>query len=165
MTYPVLYLDFDGVLHHEEVWITTKLGIYIPQHIAPGRSLFEWMLHLERSLENYPAIRIVLSTSWVQVRSYEFAKKHLSPSVQKRMVGATFHNRHHIRRDFTATPRGQQIADDVDRRKPSSWVALDDDANGWPSWCIENLVRCDGGKGLSDPLTIDTLVEKLSRMK
>jgi hypothetical protein len=44
-----------------------------------------------------------------------------------------------------------QIWADVQRRKPSQWVALDDDADGWPEWARSNLVECDGATGLSCP--------------
>lgn len=165
MTSPVLYLDFDGVLHHEEVWCSTKLGIFIPQHLAPGRTLFEWMPRLQEVLNGFPNVQIVLSTSWVHERPFSFAKKQLTAGLQVRVVGATFHNRHHRKHEFLATPRGYQIAEDVQRRKPSSWVALDDDAEGWPPWSVENLVRCDGQRGLSDPVTIKFLIDKLSKLK
>ena len=165
MTYPVLYLDFDGVLHHEEVWCSMKRGIFIPQHVAPGRTLFEWMPALQNALASFPNVRIVLSTSWVRERSFSFAKSQLSASIQSRVVGATFHNRHHPRHEFLATPRGYQISNDVDRRLPSSWIALDDDAEGWPAWCVGNLVRCNGKLGLSDQVTVDYLIGKLSMLK
>ena len=134
MTNPVLYLDFDGVLHHEEVWCGPKFGIYIPQHMAAGRTLFEWLPNLEEALAGYPQVSIVLSTSWVRERSYSFARKQLSFELQARVVGAIFNNRHHVRHEFIEASRGQQIADDIGRRKPSSWVALDDDIKGWPVW-------------------------------
>ncbi len=35
----LLYLDFDGVLHHEAVYVSSKRGIYIRE---PGFELFEW---------------------------------------------------------------------------------------------------------------------------
>lgn len=165
MTYPVLYLDFDGVLQHEEVWFSRKHGIYIPQHLAPGRTLFEWMPLLEEAMARCPSVQIVLSTSWVRERSYSFAKKQLSPDLQARVIGATFHNRFHQKNDFRYTPRGYQIIDDVERRRPSSWIALDDDTEGWPPWCVDNLVRCEGKEGLSNLLTLKELQAKLAQLK
>ena len=62
----VLYLDYDGVLHHENVLWHPKIGAYLS---APeGFVLFQHAELLERVLEPYPDICIVLSTSWM--RSY-----------------------------------------------------------------------------------------------
>lgn len=48
-------------------------------------------------------------------------------------------------------PRGVQIAEDVYRRSPQSWFAIDDDAMYWPAWCRNNLIQTDGSRGISDP--------------
>ena len=114
----ILYLDFDGVLHDEQVYFHPRRGIYMN---TPGRALFEWMPILDELLTPHPDVRIVLSTSWVRVRSFSFVKKHLSPSLQERVIGTTFHNRQMRREEFDLMPRGVQIADDLYRRAPTSW--------------------------------------------
>lgn len=43
----VLYLDFDGVLHHEDVWWHPRRGVYIR---TPGHQLFEHVPLLEEVL-------------------------------------------------------------------------------------------------------------------
>src|SRR5438132_6554545 len=86
----VCFLDFDGVLHVDTVFWSAKRGIYIG---TPGRVLFEWAPILEQLLEPHPDVKIVLSTSWVRIRSFNYAKKQLSPMLQERVIGATFHNR------------------------------------------------------------------------
>lgn len=144
----LFYLDFDGVLHHEDVYSHPKRGIYITE---PNRTLFEWMPLLEELVAPHPTVKIVLSTSWVRVRSFAFAKRQLSWNLQERVVGATFHNGYMRKDEFALLPRGVQIAQDVSRRRPKSWFALDDDYEGWPEWCRENLVRTDGATGISDP--------------
>lgn len=143
----ILYLDFDGVLHDESVYFHPRRGIYIE---TADRSLFEWMPILEELLAPYPDISIVLSTSWVRVRDYEFARKQLSPSLQARVIGATFHSRVMQEADFMRKSRGQQIAEDVARRAPESWFALDDDYLDWPSNLRDMLIRTYGDKGISD---------------
>lgn len=148
MSERILYLDFDGVLHDEEVYYHPRRGIYMK---TPGRALFEWAPILEELLSPHPDVRIVLSTSWVRVRSFDFAKQHLSLPLQARVVGATFHRRHMRKDEFVLMPRGEQIAQDVFRRGPRSWFAVDDDHLGWPTWCRNNLIRTDGSRGISDP--------------
>lgn len=144
----VLYLDFDGVLHHEAVYYHPRRGIYIN---APGYALFQWMPLLEMLLAPHPDVKIVLSTSWVRARRFSFAKKHLSPLLQERVIGATFHHREMRLDEFVAKPRGVQIAEDVARRKPEFWLALDDDYFGWPAQYEGNLIRTDGATGISTP--------------
>jgi len=142
----VLYLDFDGVLHDDAVYWHPKRGIYMR---TPGRTLFEWMPTLENLLIPYPDVSIVLATSWVRVRSFNFAKKQLSASLQSRVVGATFHHREMRKDEFAHTPRGVQILRDVRRREPQSWFAIDDDDLYWPSPYKGNLIKTDGSLGIS----------------
>jgi len=40
-------------------------------------------------------------------------------------------------------------------------IALDDDLEGWPQSCRQNLVACDGTMGLSNPEVQRELKEKL----
>lgn len=143
----ILYLDYDGVLHHENVLTHPYHGIYIA---APGRTLFEWMPILEDLLAPHPDVAIVLSTSWVLGRSFDYAKSRLSPSLQERVIGATFNHRLIRKDEFSLLSRGQQIAEDVSRRGPKSWFALDDEHLGWPAWCKDKLIRTDGTVGISD---------------
>jgi len=161
----ILFLDFDGVLHHEDVFIHPingiLKGIYIMQS---GRTLFEWMPILENLLKPYPDVAIVLSTSWVHSRSFSFAKTQLSESLQQRVIGATFDNRLMHEEDFLVQSRGLQIANDVERRKTNQWIALDDDDEGWPDWCLSNLIKTKGDTGLSDPRVRVELRKRLEQL-
>jgi len=161
----VLYLDFDGVLHHDEVYWSHKQGIHIR---APGRRLFEWAEILEEILAPYSEVSIVLATSWVRVKSYEFAKKQLSPTLRNMVIGATFHRREMNKFVFENTARGEQIYADVKRRQPTAWLAVDNDDVGWPSHCRSNLIKTDDELGLSDPniqVEIRTRLTKLTAVK
>lgn len=146
---PVLYLDFDGVLHPDEVY-STKHGIILR---APGHRLFEGAVILESILAPYPNIKIVLSTSWVIVKGFSYAREQLPPTLYSRVIGATFHRRLMDRYAFLQLRRGQQIASDVNRRGAGDWLALDDDDEGWPPHYGDRLVRCDSKLGL---LSLDT---------
>ena len=143
----ICYLDFDGCLHDDSVFWSPKKGIYIK---TPGRALFEWEHILEELLAPHPDVKIVLSTSWVRVRSFNYAKNQLSKSLQSRVIGATFHRQYMRGDDFSLLPRGVQIAEDVSRREPNAWFAIDDDHHGWPEWCRDKLIQTDGAVGLSD---------------
>lgn len=142
----VLYLDFDGPLHPDAVFITASGQVELR---APGHHLFESIHLLEALLDPHPSIRIVLSTSWVFMKSFSFARRKLSASVQSRVIGATFHSRED-RINFARMTRWQQIARDVARRRPHAWVALDDDDLGWPEEQLHRLVKADEWLGLKD---------------
>lgn len=144
----ILYLDFDGVLHDDAVYWSPKIGIHVR---TPGRTLFEWMPVLDDLLAPYPNVQIVLSTSWVRVKGFSYAKKQLTPSLQRRVVGATFHRREMQKHAFDSMSRGAQIYADVLRRRPTNWLALDNDDKDWPDSCRENLIKTQDRLGLSDP--------------
>jgi len=143
----VCYLDFDGVIHDDAVYWHPKRGIYLD---TPGRTLFEWMPILEELLAPHPDVKIVLSTSWVRVRSFGFAKGKLSPALQARTIGATFHNELMQKAEYDLLSRGYQVLADVTRRKPTSWFAIDNDDRG-PQEYRDRLVKTEDRLGLSDP--------------
>jgi hypothetical protein len=155
----VLFLDFDGVLHPEDVRRRAGKGPYIAT--PSGHVLFEHAPLLAAVLRPYPDIRIVLSTSWVRwYRSVHRVARKLPPELKARVVGATYHQ-HMEEESFRQAPRGMQIWADVLRRKPAAWLALDDDYLHWPTWCREQLVRTDEVLGISAPQVLDELKAKL----
>lgn len=148
MTAPnVLYLDFDGVLHDDAVYFSPDRGMYLD---APGRVLFEWMPILDELLAPYPELTVVLSTSWVRAKGLPFATSRLPPSLRSRVVGGTFDNRLVQKAEFDLLPRGLQVWQDIERRRPAAWFAIDNDAAGWPEHCLDRLVLTEDRTGLSD---------------
>lgn len=151
----VLYLDLDGVVHHEKVLWHPRKGIYMSPYEAAGHSLFEWVPILEAVLEPYPAVALVLSSTWCIRPGYSATLKRLPASVRARFIGGTYHKRVHgvdpwNLSMFRTTPRGVQILEDAQRRKPRHWITLDDDLEGWPDSCRQNLIACEGTTGLSN---------------
>jgi hypothetical protein len=144
----ICYLDYDAVLHDGNVLRNRIKGMHIK---TPGRTFFEWMPLLEELLAPYPDLNIVLSTTWVRELGFNEAKHELSPSLKDRVIGATFLHPNIVKAEFDTLSRGMQILNDVQRRKPSHWFALDDDAFGWPARYKENLIQTDAQAGLSDP--------------
>lgn len=150
-------LDYDGCLHSDNVYIHPTRGIYIRD---PGHHLFEWEHILVELLAAHPEVGIVLSTSWVSRKSFSYAKKQLCSDLQSRVVGATFHNRETDRNQFAQLSRASQIFADVYRRglREEDWIAIDDDAEGWPFMYARNLIRTDGALGISEP-AVQTEIE------
>lgn len=156
----VLYLDYDGVLHHENVMYQRRRGAYMN---PAGYRLFEHANLLDELLRPHPELRIVLSTSWVRrFGCYGTARK-LPPGLRNRVIGATFHSSMH-RQAFAEMARGVQVWQDVQRRKPRDWVALDDDFNDWPECCLDKYVRTDEVLGISAPAVFDELERHLARI-
>jgi HAD domain in Swiss Army Knife RNA repair proteins len=156
----ILYLDFDGVLHHENVLWHHKRGVYAG---PPGFTLFEHAGLLDELLIPYPSLRIVLSTSWVRQYGCSGSAKHLPPGLRDRVIGATFHSEMN-ERVFEVKPRGQQVLEDIARRQPSDWLALDDVNEGWPSGAGQHVVITDERLGISAPGVVDQIAAVLQRM-
>ena len=157
----LLYLDYDGVLHHEKVLWHPKIGAYLS---APdGYVLFQHAELLERMLAPYPHVQIVLSTSWVRRYGCARSTKQLRPALRARVIGATFHSKMN-ELEFGEKPRGMQVWEDVLKRRPRAWLALDDDWLDWPEWCLENYVKTHLNEGISDPAVQEEFARKLREM-
>ena len=156
----VLYLDFDGVLHHEDVRWSPKRGAYMS---APGEQLFAYVDLLDRQLRDMPDLRIVLSTSWTVRYGCSRTAARLPESLRRRVIGSTWHSRMD-KNLFYGTPRGLQVIQDLQRRKPTGWFALDDDDEGWPAWSMPYLVQTDGAQGISDPNVLTQIQAHIDRL-
>lgn len=147
----ILYLDFDGVLHHENCLWHPKRGPYLVA--PPGHVLFEHAQLLDEILAPHPSWKIVLSTSWVIQYGCDRAAKRLPEALRSRVIGATFHSRMNLN-EFQRMSRGLQIWADVQRRLPREWIALDDQGFNWPVWCRENFIQTDEVLGISAPTVL-----------
>jgi hypothetical protein len=99
-------------------------------------------------------VRIVLSTSWVRELGFSKARSYLPAALSARVVGATFHRRIHgptreLRAHWAETPRGLQIEQDVRRRRPATWFAIDDAVKEFTTEQSKWLVPCTSSLGLS----------------
>lgn len=157
----ILYLDYNGVLHDARVLRNRKRGMYLG---TPGKTFFEWMPILEDLLAPYPDVKIVLSTSWVRSLGFNDAIDELGRGLQDRVIGSTFHHPGLLQSAFDTMSRGRQIIGDVERRKPESWFALDDDTSDWPEKYRDRLIATRGDLGLSDPLIQDQVKKMLAAL-
>lgn len=158
----ILYLDFDGVLHHDNVvWVHGK-GILACE---PGHTLFEWESILCELLEPYPSVKIILSTTWVRMKSFSYAKGRLCPQLSNRVIGATFHSLKMDGIAFARLPRGVQVVADATRRQCNDWIAIDDDTDNWPEAHLSRLVKTDEARGLSDPAAQENVRIWLSKRR
>ena len=155
----VLYVDYDGVLHHESCLWRPKKGAYLS---APGEfKLFQHAELLEELLTPYPAVLIVLSTSWVRRYGVKRTAKRLPEGLRQRVIGATFHSEMD-ENYFSNLSRGLQVYNDIQRRNPARFVAIDDVDEGWPLAIREHLVLTHEKHGISHPPVLEELKSKLA---
>ena len=113
---PVLFLDFDGVLH--------------PVH-AQADQLFTAIPLLELVLREFPNLDVVVSSSWREVHPLDELLEYFSADIRSRFIGIT-----------PARPELAEVPDDlwsyvregecavwIARHRPwVPWIAVDDDA-------------------------------------
>jgi len=119
---PTLFLDFDGLRHPLPPPVREGRGKY--------RAPFDRADVLAAALAGV-AVEIVLSTSWVTAFGRDVATEALPESLRHRVVGATA--------DIVVGDPGwlqltryQQVRAYVERHAIVIWIAIDDDAEGWP---------------------------------
>ena len=159
MNTPVLYLDFDGILHPADVRVTREEPM-LPRIYEQGqptdKPLFQHQVLLEILLRPYPELRIILSTSWARTFGYEFAVNQLMPELRERVIGAA----------MTPAPvRWGSIDIDAEARGLERWIALDDDRDGWPDELRYLLVApTNPTYALAQPGVSEELAEKLEAL-
>ena len=157
----ILFLDYDGVLHPDEVW----LGSDNRPHLYAAGELFMWAPKLIEILAPYPDIQIVLSTSWVSMLGFKRAKAWLPKPLRDQVIGATWHSA--FKRDgktvawWGVATRYEQILRYALRGGVNDWIAIDDNAEGWLDRDRRRLVLCDSDNGLSEPAVRDILAAQL----
>src|SRR5690606_28453215 len=120
-----------------------------------------WAHLLESALEPHPSVDIVLSTSWVQLRSFSRAQKALPEGLRKRVIGATWHSRTDPR-EWAELTRYQQIRRFLVRRPDAEWLAVDDDDIGWRERDRARLICTDPEREIGESKALLLLQSRLS---
>ena len=164
----ILFLDFDGVLHPDQAYMHPTRGVVLKTANLPPEydhlDLFCFLPGLLTVLDEFPEVHIVLSTSWVKVLGLEVTKDWLPSAMKDRIIGSTY--------DCAQTPNWQQasrywqIVDCINRMKLAGpWLAIDDDAQGWPDAERHHLVRTDEIDGLNAPGILGMLRQRLGEFE
>ena len=155
---PVLFLDYDNVLHPCDAY-RTRHGIRLTD---PRATLFQFAPVLDELLSPYPQLRIVLSTSWVEILGFIRARDRLPlPSLRDRVIGATYHSKHPAAHRWSQLSRGVQVRRYVARHRLQGWVAIDDREDGFVG-VESHLVKCEPGIGLGDGAVQCRMADRLA---
>lgn len=157
--WPTLFLDYDGPLHPDEVYLI-KGKIVLK---ADGVALFEYAPLLEQALAPFPQVKLVLATSWVKALGFDQAKAYLPAGLQTRVTGATYHSKM-PREWWSSMTRYEQIAAYVREHGVQRWLALDNDDEGWPETLRNRLVHVDDWLGVFEARAQQELQTKLEAL-
>lgn len=157
---PILFLDFDGVLHPAGPVPGRPVEIRRGQD---GRELY--LFHhadaLAGALDGVE-VDLVLSTTWVETFGLQKAAGFLPASLAARVVGATYRRRMDAC-DWSTWSRWPQIHRYVQQHGLTRWLAIDDDAEGWPDAERHRLIHTSSDHGVN-PSELRELVRRLRQL-
>lgn len=159
----VLFLDFDGVLH--PLWTPAPFNDW-QLEVTFGATPYAGPFFLHAStlaavlspfLEH---LEIVVSSAWGKGRTLDELRQLLPVPVADRVVDAVHH---HLPPAKVTASRWEEISWYLQNFRPhqgSHWLAIDDDATGWPEAMRPQLVHCE--RDLGDTGTLRKLEATLA---
>ena len=123
---PTLFVDFDGTLHRGHALLDASGRV----SLATGNPLFEFVPLLERLLNPYPRVEIVLTTSWLDTLPFEQVVSYLPPPLAKRVVGTTQGIKPRFGYLQDGSARTYIIRSYVFAHRLKNWLAIDDSVYG-----------------------------------
>ncbi|ABO57333.1 helix-turn-helix transcriptional regulator [Burkholderia cenocepacia] len=155
-TTPTLFLDYDGTLHAGHAYIDDGGQITLDS----GRPVLEFAPILTEILRPYPAVKIVLTTSWLQRLSTERVIAYLPPDLARRVVGTTRDMKPRFSYLRSGSGKTDVIASYAQGKGLRNWLALDDsvfDAHLFGRELVSNFVLLDSALGISDEKALERL--------
>jgi HAD domain in Swiss Army Knife RNA repair proteins len=154
MTAPVLFLNLEGTVHPWDV------GYIYNQRLPDEPRPFCWSEHLRQVIEEWNLDIVLRSSATTFVRE-EILLSQMPLWLRQRLRGFTQPTHVPITLDWIRkfnTSYGV-IRNYVKANVLTHWVALADDADGWPEApeIRRHLVQCDGEVGVTDPVTVKRL--------
>lgn len=109
---PVLFLDFDGVMH-----AVGEPAFNENFQLLSNPSLFCWRPILEEILYPHTGVRIIVSSDWRRLFDDDNLARLLGPALGPRFLGAV---------ETFKESRAAEILAEATRRRLNNWLALDD---------------------------------------
>jgi hypothetical protein len=162
MSGQILFLDFDGVLHADPVFLTGG----VPSLDIEHGTLFEWAPILAAILDEFPSVDVVLSTTWAAKLGFMRATMSLPDSLSARVIDCVWQKNDYVKHgiteaNFLSLTRYGQITQYIRQYEIGRWISIDNDANGWPSEEQYRLVKTEDLTGLSSASSQAELRRKL----
>lgn len=155
--HPILFLDFDGVLHDGDAAILDSDGDGNP--IAKGENLFCWSPILVNLLKKYPA-KVVVHSSWRLFWDHKtLVEQYIPKDLGEFVIDTTpyaYKNRWYSVKKYL-----DKISDYKENEYPNH-VIVDDMHYEFPH-LYPHLVACHPSLGISHPETQKELEEKLRK--
>lgn len=152
-TTPTLFVDYDGTLHVGRALLDTATGQVT---LDSGRPLLEFAPILAEILEPYPAVEIVLTTSWLQELPTEQVVSYLPLELKRRVVGTTGDIKPRLGCLRDGTARTYIITSYAYGEGLKNWLAIDDSVYGVyhfgrePGELVDHFCLLDSAHGISD---------------
>jgi hypothetical protein len=173
----LLFLDFDGCVHSNEVFMrpcspadalnlsAEELHFFVTKYnlLVTGENLFEHCDRLAVTLEPFPEVKIVISSTWKQYFEIDALKCFLPPALAERVVGVT-------PQLFSRGGTGQRMREIglcLEQYGYPQWIALDDSEYPFligDGRCRENLLLLDSKEGFTDAASVE-LSKRLREMR
>lgn len=138
----ILYLNFDGVLHPDQVFYENGC---IPSLLTPGHNALEYAEFLANALEGYDEIAIVLNTWWTFYLGLDACKDLLPATLAARVSGSTIQ---HIDTYESTPTRREETEFHIARQRSRPWMILDHNHARYRRDFHQNLLLLDPSEGL-----------------
>jgi hypothetical protein len=144
----ILFLDFDGVLHHID-----EAAIDEDFNFTGNPNLFKWVPLLAELLAPYPELRIIVSSDWRRLFDDDALKTFLGP-LAARFIGVV---------ETYGPTRAAEIVIEAERRGILRWLALDDHPSVVKAAPKDaRFVVCDSSTGIAGAEAQASLRAKLA---
>ena len=150
---PTLFVDYDGTLHAGHALLDTTTSEVT---LDSGRPLLEYAPLLAEMLEPYPAVEIVLTTSWLQKLPFDQVLSYLPQELGRRVVGTTLGIKPRLSYVLNGSERTYVITSYVYGKGLKNWMAIDDSVYGTlhfgrtPGEFADRFVLLDSSRGIRD---------------
>ena len=151
-TTPTLFVDFDGTLDVGHAYIDEQDRLTLDT----VRGLLEFAPLLVELLAPYPAVEIVLTTSWARRLPEERVIAYLPPELRPRVVGTTRDIKPRRSYVLDGTKRTDVICSYVYGKRLKHWLAIDDSVFGTerfgrePGELTDHFLLLDPSIGIGD---------------